>query len=135
MKQRSRTRRQRLVVGSTHTLLKPVTVYTVVELRRVPNKRGTTSTTPVWRGACRDCGAEFDQPRTGAPTTRRCHACRGIPVQAEISLDVTADAVRRAAREARAELERIDATRDTGAAAVMAHARQSNPTKPLFTDR
>lgn len=126
-----RKRVPRLVVGSTHTLLKPVTVYTVVELRRAPNKRGTTSTTPVWRGACRDCGGEFMHPCSKAPKTRRCERCRGaIAGYTEISSDIPIDEHER--EEAGTPMLAANAHRGV----QIVHSRQSvTTTKPLFTDR
>lgn len=129
-------RRIRLTVGSTHTLLKPTTVYVVTELRRVPNLRGTTSTVPVWLGACRDCGAEFEQPRP-KPTTRRCGSCRGIPKGEDISPDVSVVAVNQAARTERIEREAREVTH-TAVALYNVRAPQfpqPQATKPVFTDR
>lgn len=137
-----RKRVPRLAIGSTHTLLRaPVTVFTVVEMRRVPNKRGTTSTIPVWRGACRKCGCDWDQPRIVAPGFRTCRACRGyldcIQGDAEIPADVSVKRVNQIARDARAEREAASIHDTNGPAAmVVVHARQSvTTTKPLFTDR
>lgn len=130
-----RKRVPRLVVGSTHTLLKPVTVYTVVELRRVPNRRGTTSTTPVWRGACRDCGAEFDYPRVIAPSVRTCGQCRGVITgYTEIPPDVSVTQINKVARRERADREAY--APGASVAVQMVHAGHSvTSTKPLFTDR
>lgn len=126
-----RKRVPRLAIGSTHTLLKPVTVYTVVELRRVPNRRGTTSTTPVWRGACRDCGGEFDYPRVIAPSVRTCGQCRGVITgYTEIPLDTPID--EHGQEEAGTPMLAANAHRGV----QIVHSRQSvTPTKPLFTDR
>lgn len=132
-------RRTKLVVGSTHTLLTPpITVFTVVELRRVPNKRGTTSTIPVWRGACRKCGDEWDQPRIVAPGFRTCLRCRGyIQGQAEISADVAASVVIHAERVKRWERETgnlLAANAHRGVDIVHEPVSTSH-TKPVFTDR